>query len=171
LQASSTRYSSSLLPLQTSWALRSFSPQTHPSTSQVRLFLVVLPASISEFLEAKKLFVSSGVLSAGKIAVLCCHCINVPVLLGTIWYTNRLNRLKKVELDKLVAQNGWTPEDVKREADRFAVRPPRSVYHVTSKLKSLPVIPLVFGSDGSTEPLLPLHILERFYFYINDPWV
>jgi MFS transporter, ACS family, allantoate permease len=38
-------------------------------------------------------------------------------------YVNvRWNKQKKDELDQLIAQNGWTEEDVKREREKAAFR-------------------------------------------------
>jgi hypothetical protein len=49
----------------------------------------------------------------------------VPIIFITTWYTNHLNKVKAAGLEKLIAQNGWTPEDVQKEADRYAVSPCR----------------------------------------------
>ncbi|GAA5938447.1 hypothetical protein JCM10213_003297 [Rhodosporidiobolus nylandii] len=56
----------------------------------------------------------------GKIAVLAMFCGMLFVTAFMTFYTRRLNKQKQAALDRLIAENGWTEEDVARERDKAA---------------------------------------------------
>ncbi|GAA5983153.1 hypothetical protein JCM10908_000174 [Rhodotorula pacifica] len=56
----------------------------------------------------------------GKIALLTLLSVLFPVALVMYLYTERLNKRKALEVQRMAEENGWTPEDVKRESDRVA---------------------------------------------------
>ncbi|GAA6010713.1 hypothetical protein JCM10207_005809 [Rhodosporidiobolus poonsookiae] len=68
----------------------------------------------------------------GKIAVLVLFAIMVPTVLCMHFYTNYLNKQKDRKLAALIAEHGWTDEDVQRERDRAAfldLTDRENVYH------------------------------------------
>ncbi|GAA5956421.1 hypothetical protein JCM10213_006863 [Rhodosporidiobolus nylandii] len=58
--------------------------------------------------------------TGGKVALLACFSAMLPVTLAMNLYTRRLNKQKQAKLDRLIAENGWTEEDVNRERDKAA---------------------------------------------------
>lgn len=56
----------------------------------------------------------------GKIALLTLLAVLFPVALLMYLYTERLNKRKVQEVQRMAENNSWTPEDIKRESDRVA---------------------------------------------------
>ncbi|GAA6061726.1 hypothetical protein JCM10212_000459 [Sporobolomyces blumeae] len=56
----------------------------------------------------------------GKIVILVLFSAAVPTILAMSWYIGRLNKKKDEKLAELIAANGWTEDDVRREADKAA---------------------------------------------------
>ncbi|GAA5954410.1 hypothetical protein JCM21900_006802 [Sporobolomyces salmonicolor] len=56
----------------------------------------------------------------GKIAILVLFSASIPTLFAMRAYTSYLNKKKDKQLAELIALNGWSEEDVKREADKTA---------------------------------------------------
>jgi hypothetical protein len=52
----------------------------------------------------------------GKIVILALFAAAVPTVIGINYYIKRLNKQKDEKLAELIKANGWTQEDVEREA-------------------------------------------------------
>ncbi|KAL8279637.1 hypothetical protein RQP46_007950 [Phenoliferia psychrophenolica] len=56
----------------------------------------------------------------GKVTILVLFSAMIPTILAMRWYTLRANRIKRGVIEVMIKENGWSEEDVQREADRHA---------------------------------------------------
>ena len=56
----------------------------------------------------------------GKIVILVLFSAAVPTVIGFNFYIHYLNKQKARRLEAVIQENGWTPDDVAREAAKAA---------------------------------------------------
>lgn len=56
----------------------------------------------------------------GKAAIVVLTAIMMLCCIVMAWVNTRLNKQKKITLERLITANGWTEQDVERERERVA---------------------------------------------------
>lgn len=59
----------------------------------------------------------------GKAAVLALFVIIIPLMFYIRWLAQSMNKKKAIALAAMAKENGWSEEDIKKEADKAAVSP------------------------------------------------
>ena len=56
----------------------------------------------------------------GKASIVALTAVMMATCVVLAFVNVRLNKQKKAQLERLIAENGWTEEDVKKESERVA---------------------------------------------------